>query len=344
MPKNLLSAIILVLFFTFLQVNAQTVISKYAGEFLAIGVGGRPLGMGGAYVAVANDVTAGYYNPAGLARINYPEISLMHDARFGNLENYDYAGVAIPFDNDMSFGLSIMRLAVDGIPDTRNALMDITGSGSLDDVNRLDYSKITEFSDQDWAFYLTFAKKQSENFFYGANIKIIRRNIAEYSAWGVGFDAGAIYCPMDKLSLGLNLQDITTTMVAWSTGRNELISPTVKVGGAYEVNFLGGIIIPALDLDIRFENRQFASEFHIGPVSFDGHFGFEYNFKNIFAVRAGYNDVKQFTIGAGVKLPKLNIDYSFARFSGSSVDNLDDTHRISIMLTLEEPKFLRSGM
>ncbi|MDR3666722.1 MAG: PorV/PorQ family protein [Ignavibacteriaceae bacterium] len=344
MPKNLLSAIILVLFFTFLQVNAQTVISKYAGEFLAIGVGGRPLGMGGAYVAVANDVTAGYYNPAGLARINYPEISLMHDARFGNLENYDYAGVAIPFDNDMSFGLSIMRLAVDGIPDTRNALMDITGSGSLDDVNRLDYSKITEFSDQDWAFYLTFAKKQSENFFYGANIKIIRRNIAEYSAWGVGFDAGAIYCPMDKLSLGLNLQDITTTMVAWSTGRNELISPTVKVGGAYEVNFLGGIITPALDLDIRFENRQFASEFHIGPVSFDGHFGFEYNFKNIFAVRAGYNDVKQFTIGAGVKLPKLNIDYSFARFSGSSVDNLDDTHRISIMLTLEEPKFLRSGM
>lgn len=344
MPKNLLFAIILVLSFTFLQINAQTVISKYAGEFLAIGVGGRPLGMGGAYVAVANDVTSGYYNPAGLARVNYPEISLMHDARFGNLENYDYAGVAIPFDSDMSFGLSIMRLAIDGIPDTRNALMDITGSGVLDDINRLDYSKITEFSNQDWAFYLTFAKKQSENFFYGANIKIIRRNIAEYSAWGVGFDAGAIYSPMDKLSLGVNLQDITTTMVAWSTGRNELISPTAKVGGAYEVNFLGGIITPALDLDIRFENRQYASMFHLGPISFDSHVGFEYNFKNIFAVRAGYNDVKQFTIGAGVKLPKLNIDYSLARFSGSSIDNLDDTHRISIMLTLEEPKFLRTGM
>lgn len=345
MPKNPLSAVILVLFFTFSQINAQTVISKYAGEFMAIGVGGRPLGMGGAYVAVTNDVTSGYYNPAGLARINYPEISLMHDARFGNLENYDYVGIAIPFDNDMSFGLSIMRLAIDGIPDTRNALYDANGDGILNINNdRLDYSKITEFSDQDWAFYLTFAKRQSDDFCLGANIKIIRRTIAEYSAWGVGFDAGAWYSPMEKLYLGANLQDITTTMVAWSTGRNELISPTAKVGGAYEINFLSGIITPAVDLDIRFENRQFASMFHVGPISFDAHVGFEYNFKNIFAVRAGYNDVKQFTIGAGVKLPKLNIDYSFARFSGSSVETLDDTHRISIMLTLEEPKFLRTGM
>jgi hypothetical protein len=345
MPRNLLTATILILLFSFSQIESQTVIGKYAGEFMAIGIGGRALGMGGANVAVVNDVTAGYYNPAGLARINYPEISLMHDARFGNLENYDYVGIAIPFDKDMSFGLSIMRLAVDGIPDTRNALYDANGDGVIDiNSDRLDYTKITEFSNQDWAFYLTFAKRQSEKFTYGANIKIIRRTIAEYYAWGVGFDAGAWFSPIEKLSLGANLQDITTTMVAWSTGRNELITPTAKIGGAYEINFLSGIITPALDFDVRFENRKFASMFHVGPVSFDAHAGFEYNFKNIFAVRAGYNDVKQFTVGAGIKLPKLNIDYSFARFSASSDDRLDDTHRISIMLTLEEPKFLRTGM
>jgi hypothetical protein len=84
--------------------------------------------------------------------------------------------------------------------------------------------------------------------------------------------------------------------------------------------------------------------FNVGPISFDTHVGFEYNFKNIFAIRAGYNDVKQFTVGAGIKLPKLNIDYSFARFSGSADETLDDTHRISIMLTLEEPRFLRTGL
>ena len=89
-------------------------------------------GMGGAFVAVANDVTSGYYNPAGLANLNYPQLALMHSEQFGNLVNYDYGAVAIPFQNDMTFGLSIMRLGVDGIPDTRNALYDANGDGIID--------------------------------------------------------------------------------------------------------------------------------------------------------------------------------------------------------------------
>lgn len=329
------------------SLQAQTVIAKYAGEFMALGVGGRALGMGGAFVAVANDVTSGYYNPAGLANINYPQLSLMHSEQFGNLVNYDYGSVAIPFQNDMSFGLSIMRLGVDGIPDTRKALIDANNNGVIDinDNDRLDYSRISEFSNQDWAFYLTFAKRQTDDFYWGINAKIIRRDLAEFSATGIGFDVGAYYTPMENLFLGANLQDATTTLVAWSTGRNELVSPTLKVGAAYKViEFLGGYIMPALDFDIRFENRRFASNFNVGPVSFDMHAGLEYTFKNLIYVRGGYNDVKQFTVGAGVKLPKLNIDYSFARFSTSAVERLDDSHRISIMLTLEEPRFLRSGI
>lgn len=336
--------IILSLFLFLPQINAQTVVAKYAGEFMAIGVGGRPLAMGGAFVAVANDITAGYYNPAGLAQVNYPQISLMHDERFGNLVNYDYAAVAIPWDTDMSFALSVMRLGIDGIPDTRNALIDLNGNGKIDDNDRLDYSKITEFSNQDWAFYLSFAKIHSENFYYGASIKIIRRDIAEFSATGVGFDVGAIYIPFENFSVGANLQDITTTLVAWNTGLNELISPTAKIGAAYGLHILNGVFTPALDFDVRFENRQYASTFHMGPVSFDMHAGFEFNYNNLFSVRGGYNDVKQFTVGAGIKLPKLNIDYSFARFNMSEIDRLPDTHRISIILTLEEPRFLRSGM
>jgi hypothetical protein len=317
------------------SLQAQTVIAKYAGEFMALGVGGRALGMGGAFVAVANDVTSGYYNPAGLANLNYPQLALMHSEQFGNLVNYDYGAVAIPFEEDMSFGLSVMRLGVDGIPDTRKALYDANGDGIIDiSDDRLDYSRITEFSNQDWAFYLTFAKRQTEDFYWGINAKIIRRDLAEFGATGIGFDVGAYYT-----------QDATTTLVAWSTGRNELVSPTLKVGAAYKVvEFLGGYIMPALDFDIRFENRQFASNFNLGPVSFDMHAGLEYTFKNLIYVRGGYNDVKQFTIGAGVKLPKLNIDYSFARFNESATERLDDSHRISIMLTLEEPRFLRSGI
>jgi hypothetical protein len=336
--------IILSFLFILPYANAQTVFAKYAGEFMAIGVGGRPLAMGGAFTGVANDITAGYYNPSGLAQVNYPQISLMHDERYGNLVNYDYAAVAIPWDTDMSFALSVMRLGIDGIPDTRNALIDVNGNGKIDDNDRIDYTKITEFSNQDWAFYLSFAKKLSEDFYYGASIKYLRRDLAEFSANGIGFDVGALYKPFENFSVGANIQDITTTLVAWNTGRNELISPTAKLGASYGLDILNGRLTPALDFDVRFENRQYASTFNLGPVSFDMHAGLEFNYNNIFSIRGGYNDVKQFTVGAGVKLPKLNIDYSFARFSASKLDRLPDTHRISLILTLEEPRFLRKGM
>jgi len=341
------SLLLILIVFTFQLCFAQTEVAKYAGEFMAIGVGGRALGMGGAQVAVVNDVTAGYWNPAGLARMNYPQISLMHDERFGGMVNYNYGAVAIPYGKDMSFGISAMRLSVDGIPDTRNALIDGKTGEVIYDINnpnaRIDPSKITKFSNTDWAFYGTFSKKQSDNFYWGANIKIISRSIAEYSALGIGFDVGALYEPVENLYLGANFMDITTTLVAWSNGRNELISPTAKLGVAYGFEFLGGKFIPALDVDMRFENRKFASTFNAGPVSFDLRVGLEYSFRNLFMVRAGYTDVQQFTLGAGVKLPKLNIDYSYAQFSGAQGETLDATHRISIMLSLEEPKFLREG-
>jgi len=167
-------------------------VGKYSGEFLAIGVGGRALGMGSAFVAIANDVSAGYWNPAGLTRLNYPQAMLMHDERFAGLVNYNYGAVAIPYKSDMTFALSVIRLGVDGIPDTRNALIDLNGNLKLDDNENLDYSKITEFNYADWAFMFSFAKKYSDKMSYGANLKVIKRDIAEFGAWGIGFDVGAI--------------------------------------------------------------------------------------------------------------------------------------------------------
>jgi hypothetical protein len=352
MYKNIISTFVIIVLISSANFG-QTTIGKYAGEFLALGVGGRALGMGGASVAAVSDVTAGYWNPAGLAHINYPQISLMHEEHFGNLVNYNYAAVAIPYGKDMSFGISAIRLGIDGISDTRNAGIDRqTGEPiSFRDPNwqilhpnwGLDRTKITEFSNTDYAFFLTFAKRYSDKLYWGANVKIIRRDIAEFGATGIGFDIGAVYKVMEDLTVGANIMDVTTTLLAWDTGRNELISPTTKIGAAYTINLLGGVFTPALDFDIRFENRKFASNFNIGPISFDARFGLEYNYKSLFSIRGGYNDVKQFTVGAGVKLPKLNIDYSFARFSDSEVNRLPDTHRISLILTLEEPKFLRDN-
>ncbi|MEI7812083.1 MAG: PorV/PorQ family protein [Ignavibacteria bacterium] len=328
-------------------IKSQTVIGKYAGEFLAIGVGGRANGMGGAFSSVANDVTSGYWNPAGMATLDYPQIALMYSQNFGNLVNYNYAAVGIPYGVDMSFGLSIIRLSVDGIPDTREALVDAEGNVIYDisdpRARQIDPSKVKEFSNADWAFFFTFAKRQSGEFYYGANVKIIRRDLAEFSATGIGFDVAALYFPTERLTLGVNLQDVTTTLVAWSTGRNELITPTAKVGASYAFDFLWGKVIPAADIDMRFENRRYASQFNIGPVSFDVRAGMEYSYKNLFAMRMGYNDVRDFTLGAGIKLPKLNIDYSFAKFAGLKENGLGDSHKISLTLTLEDLRYKRNA-
>ena len=319
-------------------ISAQTV-AKYAGEFMAIGVGGRALGLGGAHVALVSDATAGYWNPAALARISYPEGIVMHDERFGSLINYDYASVALPYGQDASVGVSIIRLGVDGIPDTRNAWIDNNGNGIFDASDRLDYDKITYFNATDWALYFSYAKRSSSDFMYGENVKIIRRTLAGESATGIGFDVGALYSPLPDLFLGVNAQDITTTLVAWSTGQNELISPTLKIGGAYFIDFLGGRFAPALDVDVRFENRQFASIANLGPVSFDPHAGLEFEYKKTVALRVGYSDVKQLTLGAGLHLRMLDIDYSFARFAAD--ESLGNTHRISLRFILQDARFAR---
>ena len=322
------------------SVSAQT-IAKYAGEFMAIGVGGRALGMGGAYVALANDATAGYWNAGALARIDYPEAVFMHEERFGSLINYDFAGVAIPYGPDVSLGVSVLRLGVDGIPDTRNAWADNNGNGVFDSADQLDYDKITYFNSADWALYFTYAKRSSQEFSYGANIKLIRRTLADQSATGIGFDVGAVYSPTTNLSLGVNAQDITTTLVAWSTGRNELVSPTLKLGAAYSIDLLGGHLTPAADVDVRFEDRHFASIASVGPVSFDPHAGLEFDYKNTVALRVGYNDVKQMSVGAGLHLRMLDVDYSFARFAVD--ESLGNTHRISIRFMLQNDQFRRAA-
>lgn len=319
--------------------DAQTV-AKYAGEFMSIGVGGRALGLGGAHVSLARDVSASYWNPGALANIDFPEAMVMHDERFGSLINFDFAGVALPYGPDGSLGISVLRLGVDGVPDTRTAWIDVNSNGIFDAADQLDYGKISTFNTADWAFYATYAKRSSATLQYGVNIKLIRRTIADQSATGIGFDVGALYSPTPGLFLGVNAQDITTTLVAWSTGRNELVSPTLKVGGAYVFDFLGGTVSPALDVDVRFENRRYASIAHLGAISFDPRAGLEFDYKKTVALRVGYNEVKQLSVGAGLHLRMLDIDYSFARFAAD--ESLGNTHRISLRFVLQNEQFKRT--
>ena len=321
--------------------QGQTKIAKYAGEFMATGFGGRALAMGGAHTALANDVTSAYWNPAGLMRMEYPEIGLMHEQRFGGLLSYNYGGVAWPFGSRSTVALSVTRLGVDDIPDTRGALIDLNGNGQFDPNERLDTSKVTMFSTADLVAYATFAVRGSRALALGVNLKFVHRAHHIESATGVGFDVGAQYKLTDHFFLGATVQDVTTTLMAWSTGINELVSPTLKIGAAYQLEALGGTITPALDFDLMGENRQYASTFNVGAISVNPRAGLEYRFRNLFAIRGGYSDTQDLTFGAGIHLPKLYLDYAFGQNDLFS-EFKDASHRISLRLVLEEKKFART--
>ena len=324
------------------SVSSAVEVAKYAGEFMATGVGARALGMGGAYVAGGQDVTSGYWNPAGLAFIDVFEISAMHSERFAGMVNYDYLGAAMPFRSSESFAVSAIRLGVDDIPITALPRPDLgTDSTYVDDngqlqVNRPFVKKMV--NDAEYAFFFSYANQNSAAFAYGINAKMIYKGTGVNNAWGVGFDIGMIWNPWNSLRFGVNVQDITTTILAWDTGTKELISPTLKAGVAYPFNFSFADmrLLIAADVDTRFENRRYASQAHIGPVSFDFRLGGELEVYNVIAVRLGRDDLGFMTAGAGLRFSRLDVDYSFMNHQ-----DLDTTHRISLRLRLEDDLFFR---
>jgi hypothetical protein len=315
--------------------------AKYAGEFLSTGVGGRSAALGGAGTGFSNDVTAGYFNPAALSLVGYPQIAILHESRFGGQINYDFAGAALPVGANQTLALSAIRLGLDGIKDSRDALIDRNGNGILDEDDRIDEAKIKIGSAADWAVFGSYARKVNDQLSVGGNLKVFYKTVLEHSAWGLGIDASASYRPTENLMLGATLADATKSLLSWDTGSQEFIVPTLRLGAAYRYHITEAhSVMPVLDGIFRFEGRHEATEANLGFTSLDLQAGLEYSFKDRIYVRGGYSELKQFTVGAGVKLPKLNIDYAFIQPSADQA-GLGQTHRISLMLTLEEPKYAR---
>lgn len=308
---------------------------KYAGEFLSLGVDARALGMGGSYVALATGASAAYWNPAGLSGISVQEISLMHAEQFDGIVGYDYLSYGQPRPNASGWGFGIVRLGVDDIPITTLQNPNLP----LSATNRVQVDEWT--SDNEMAFFGGFGKALSSRLSYGAAAKIIGKWIAHESAYGLGFDVGVRYLPIERVALGAMLQDATTTALVWGTGHQELIAPTLKLGGAYQVDIPALIarLSLAAQTDLRFMDRGEADQFQLGGITADLRLGLEY-FINVagngVALRGGAEPSREqdeeglfgnYTFGAGLLLRHLHLDYAFLAHP-----ELGDTHRVALSI------------
>jgi len=319
---------------------AQTA-PKYSNEFLAIGVGARAAGMGNAQAAICNDVTAAYWNPAGLLSIKDTfEVALMHSQYFGGIANYDYAALAIKLDTANHLAFSLIRFGVDNIPDTR---LLIGNDGSIN------YDNVSSFSEASYAGLISYARKT--NFWggvrLGANVKIIYRSAGVFAkAWGFGLDVG-LQKEFGKWTLGVMAKDISSTFNYWNfntdalqdvyaaTG-NQLIKnsvevslPRVAVDVARSFAVKNVAIWATAGLDITTDGKR--NTLLKSPIlSADLHAGVEVAYQQKFFVRGGIGNFQKLqdfngqaytgfqpNFGVGFVFKNFTIDYALANLSQS---------------------------
>jgi hypothetical protein len=303
--------------------SAQLVIGRYAGEFLSLGAGARALAMGGASVALPTPSTASYYNPSALAGIDKHYVEFLHASQFDNLYSYDYLSYASALNNGYAGSITALYTRVGDIPVTKLA----DPNQPLSDENRvlLDYKT----GDHELAVMAGVGRKFASGWRAGANAKLLFKTVAGESAEGLGVDLGVGRTVAKGVDVGLMARDLTTSILAWSTGRTEAILPSLALGGAWvtDVSSLNAKVSVVADLDGHFESRGEAEKIHAGPLSVSPHAGVEYLISNTVALRGGYNG-DAFTAGAGIRFAWMNVNAAFQNHS-----DLGFTHRVSVGIT-----------
>ncbi len=354
-----------------LYLSAAAQFTEYSNEFLNIGAGARGMSMGNAQVASVSDGTAGYWNPAALANIReLPQVSLMHAEYYAGIGKYDYGNLVFPLkDNKRTIGVTLLRFAVDDIP---NTIFLVQPDGSVN------FSNITTFSSADYALIFSLAQKMKlsgdKQINFGINTKIIHRVAGDFAtAWGFGFDA-ATQIIGNRWKVGIVAKDVTTTFNAWSfsldeairevfyetqnevpTKSIELTAPQLVVGGSYnfKIDRKLSLLVEA-DLDVTFDGRR-NTVISTNPVSIDPRLGLELSFKDIFFVRAGINNFQQAlddrdttnqrkvwiyqpSVGAGFKVGDVQIDYAFTNLANQSYPLYTNVFSLRLDLKRKEKK------
>ena len=310
---------ILVVVLTFLFA-ANLSAEKYAGAFLNLGVGVKAKSMGNAFVSIADDPTAIYWNSAGMQYSKDISSIIIHSEEYAGNLKYDSFALTYPFDNNTHIGILLTRMGISGIPLTKLENPDTTISGENPPYA---YKYV---SDADYAGYVAFSSMLSSKVLWGVTSKIIYKDIGNISASGLGLDIGLILQATKSFRFGINIRDIFGTPIWWNNGNTERVNPNIFAGMGIDFTF-PILVKPAtlsLQSDIFFEGRKSAAQLHYKNASADFHAGLKINFSKFLKLYAGF-DRKYPTAGVEISYKQFGLNYAF-----QNNNDLSNCHRISL--------------
>ncbi|MDD5688258.1 MAG: PorV/PorQ family protein [Elusimicrobia bacterium] len=310
--------IVIILFFTL-----STYICHATGPWtngasiLRQGIGARPLGMGEAFVGLADDINTLQFNPAGLSNISNKESGATYSKELVDM-SYSNIAYAQPLGEKGYIGGSFLLF--------QGGDIEINWWDSVNGVRTE-----TRNAEQDYVLTLGYAQDfMSEGeLSAGANLKYVSSKLAEEStASSIAVDLGGLYRLLDnKLSLGLSILNIGTALKykgGISSGSEDDPLPLgIRVGGAYvfiseDMKKLTGV------LDI---NKYSNTDMQLN-------LGLECWLKEMIALRTGYEigyDLASITAGLGFKVKNCQLDYGF-----SPMSKINAIHKVSFILRFGE--------
>ncbi|UCE20266.1 MAG: PorV/PorQ family protein [Gemmatimonadota bacterium] len=305
-------------------------------QFLKIGIGARAVAMSEAYVAVANDASAIFWNPAGLVLVEKNDVHLSHTEWVADI-GLQAAGFAKTLEGIGTVGLSFCYL----------------GSGDMN-VTTVEQPQGTgeKFSYSDLMLGVSFARWLTDKFAVGGNVKIVREDFGvdnpatdermATSVWGV--DIGTLYFTGYKsLRMGMSIQNFGPELsppgevedfFGFDPGEGEFVTEEATGYRKYHMplTFRVGLAMDLLDTEEHFLTACVEAD-HPNDNMERLNMGAEYWLMDLIAFRAGYmarHDSQTVSFGAGFKfdisdLGDVRIDYAY-----SDLGILEGVHRFSM--------------